>query len=447
MKQLLSTVILSLLAAPLMAWGPHSEITRAAMDVLPEDAGLRQQLGTEFVKLRDYCWMGDMRRSLRREEKLWFYADDYLLFPPMTKHLNHICPEVKRTYEPYFRQALQALRTQTPANAARWLGGILHFTEDTGSPPHAAEISGDVHSKMESWVDAKAVIIPGYQPQMLGKTDEEAVSGFLKRMDGLIEFSKARAEKARPFVLSGDRVSTEPIVLESALETSRVVADLLFTLGELAGKAPADGATLSGVIVSQAPPPFEKMPARILLLGTTQSTLADAEGRYEFQHLPPGDYTVAVMRPGCSTANAKVKLSAAGHGRQDFTLGSGAAANNLVRNDTVTTNWLAPDQPDAWYPVKHRLEAFWEGDLIPVQSGMTYRLQVDWQAQAAGRVVVQMLPADTHGKGNVLLNPLTPGEGEISFQAAPEMVYAQVLIYGADSPSTVCKQVSLVAVP
>lgn len=417
------------------------------MDVLPKDAGLRQQLGTEFVKLRDYCWMGDLRRSLRREEKLWFYADDYLLFPPMTKHLSHICPEVKQTYEPYFRQALLALRTQTPANAARWLGGILHFTEDTGSPPHAAEISGDVHSKMENWVDAKAVVIPDYQPQRLGKTDDEAVAGFLKRMDGLIEFSKVRAERAKPFVLSGDRASTEPIVLESALETSRVVSDLLFTLGELAKTTPMEGSTLSGVITSKGSLLFEKMPARVQLLGTSQSTLADADGRYEFHHLPPGDRTITVMRQGCEAASAEVKLSAGIPTKQDFTLRAGKVVGNLVRNDTATLNWLAADQPDAWYPVKRRLgEAFWEGDLIPIQTGSTYRLQVAWQAQASGQVVVQMLPADTHGKGNVLLNPLIPAEGEMTFQAAAGMVYAQVLIYG-QSPASVCKHVALIAVP
>lgn len=434
------------IAVPLLAWGPHSEITQAAMDVLPGDARLRQQLGADFARLRDYCWMGDLRRSLRREEKVWFYADDYLLFPPMTKHLSHICPEVKQTYEPYFRQALLALRTQSPANAARWLGGILHFTEDTGSPPHAAEISGDLHSKMENWVDAKAVNIAGYQPQQLGKTDDEAVTGFLKRMDGLIEFSKARSEKAKPFVLSGDRASTEPIVLESALETSRVVADLLFTLGELAGSNPAGGSILSGTIVSKASPPFEKMPARVLLMGTSQATLADAEGRYEFRHLPAGDHTVMVMRPGCLSTSAHIKLSAGNTTRQDFALDVSSVPGNLVRNDTVALNWLSVDQPDAWYPVKRRLEAFWEGDLIPIQAGASYRLQVSWQEQATGQVVVQLLPADTHGKGNVLLTPLTPAEHEMSFQAAPGMVYAQVLIYGP-SPGGACKQVALTPVP
>ncbi len=80
----------------------------------------------------------------------------------MERHLDHLVPEVNRTYDPYFRRALQALRTETPLNAARWIGSLLHFVEDTGSPPHPAEIHGDVHSKMENWVDAKQIHLPGY---------------------------------------------------------------------------------------------------------------------------------------------------------------------------------------------------------------------------------------------------------------------------------------------
>ncbi len=93
---------------------------------------------------------------------------------------------------------------------------------------------------MENWVDAKAIAIADYRPQSFGQTEDQAIDGFLHRMDRLIEFSKLRAERAKPFVLADDRAATEPIVLESALETSRVVADLLHTLGQLAAAAPAE---------------------------------------------------------------------------------------------------------------------------------------------------------------------------------------------------------------
>ena len=442
----LIAITLAGLGLPLFAWGPHSEITQAGIDALPPDAALFRSLGAESKKLRDYCWMGDMRRSLRREAEAWFYADDYLLFPGMTTHLDHICPEVKRTYEPYFRRALQALRTESAVNASRWTGAILHFTEDTGSPPHAAEIRGEVHSKMENWVDAKAIHIAGYQPQLLGHADNEAVAGFLRRMDGLIEFSKLRAERAKPFVLGGDRAATEPIVLESALETSRVVADLLFTLGELSTQGARDGTALRGTVASSPAPGVEKLPAKVLLLGTPYATLADGLGRYEFQHMPPGTYQVSVLRAGNATATSEVTLATTGSSTLDFALPGDAG--NLVRNGSFSVSWLSPGQCDAWYPVKHRLGgAFWEGELIPVIAGNRYRLQVGWQAHAQGQVTVQLLSKQGFAKPATPLKTLQPGETEFVFLPSADSGYAQVLVYTSGSPGALCSSIGLTPVP
>ena len=50
-------------------------------------------------------------------------------------------------YRPLFIRALQALRTESPANAVRWLGSLLHFVTDTGSPPpHALVYKGDIQA-------------------------------------------------------------------------------------------------------------------------------------------------------------------------------------------------------------------------------------------------------------------------------------------------------------
>src|SRR2546423_1675169 len=101
-------------ATPSFAWGPHSHITRAALDVLPERARVKQYLAGDFDRLaKDYVWMADWKQAVRTDH----YADDYLLFPGMTTHLSHMLPEVRATYEPYFRRALQALRTESPQNA------------------------------------------------------------------------------------------------------------------------------------------------------------------------------------------------------------------------------------------------------------------------------------------------------------------------------------------
>ena len=267
-RSLPSIVLALLISATAFAWGPHPEITEAGLSALGKDHPLIARLGPEAAKLREYCWMADWRRSLQGD----FYADDFLLFPAATKHYDHLCPEVKATYEPYFRRALQALRTETPTNAARWIGSILHFTEDTGSPPHAAEFKGDLHSKMENWIDAKAIRIEGYTPRLLGEDDDAAVAGFLRRMDGLIAYSKERGLKLKPIIEAGDRKTAEPLVLECALETSRVVADLLHTLGKLGDPLNRDGASLRGTIASKAAPGLEKVPAKVMIEGTLFST-------------------------------------------------------------------------------------------------------------------------------------------------------------------------------
>src|SRR5436190_14109901 len=166
-----------------LAWGPHWDITRAAINTLGTNHPLAAQLGTELTALTNYCWLPDFRRIPFRVPEQDFYSDDYLLFPNVTKHFDHICPEVQQTYEPYFRRALQALRTESAPNAARWIGSLLHFVQDTGSPPHAARIRGDTHTKMENWVDASKITIPGYAPRLLGTNDNDAVRGLASRMD------------------------------------------------------------------------------------------------------------------------------------------------------------------------------------------------------------------------------------------------------------------------
>src|SRR5687767_11009157 len=108
----------------LKAWGPHGEITMAALDCLGTKHPLVTQLGRELPVLTNYCWLPDYKDLPFRVAEEDFYANDYLLFPPVRRHLDHICPEVEQTYEPYFRRALRALQTESAPNAARWIGSL-----------------------------------------------------------------------------------------------------------------------------------------------------------------------------------------------------------------------------------------------------------------------------------------------------------------------------------
>lgn len=361
------------------AWGPHTQITQAALDVLGTNDLLVRNLGAAAQNLTNYSWMADYRRLPFEESGALFYADDYLLFPEAPVHWDHICPEVKKTFKPYFERAITALRTETPANAARWIGSLLHFTEDTGAPPHAAEIRGPLHTKMENWVDHKLITISGYRPQLLGTNDTNALHGFLKRMDGLIEFSKERARRMRLNVEIGNRKAAEPLVLESALETSRMVADLLHTLGETAFRTPAHGGVIKGVIRTERPVAMESFPAKVILANTNLCTLADASGYFEFRNLPSGEYRMVALRQGNARAEKVVHVRATETNGCDLTL---APAANLVRNGDFSLRWVDRNAPDCW----NVFQGNWQGEIIPLKSGQQYRIAAKFKPTGDGEV-------------------------------------------------------------
>lgn len=424
------------------AWGPHGEITQAALDALGPDDALLKHLGTNAPKLVHYCWLGDYRRTPYERQGEFFYADDYLLFPGMERHLDHLVPEVKRTYEPYFRRALQALRTETPLNAARWIGSLLHFVEDTGSPPHSAEIRGDVHGKMENWVDAKLIRLPGYRPQLLGDTEEKALAGFLKRMDGLIAYSKERGDRCRPLVLADKRAEVEPIVLESALETSRVVADLLHTIGALVPVSKGRSSPTVGR-PSIAPYGNDRLPIKVVLMGTKYSTLSDPASIIAFHDLPRDKCLFIAFRDGPWMAHKYVDL-AKFDGAGSPHLSVSHWEPNMVRNSAFEIRWLSKDAPDCWYPTK----TAWEGDLIPLKDGARYTLRLNWQAQPGpGDVVLRFRPNTHPGLPVVDTAPFKPGTTEHTFTGTDKMKWAQILIRTTNAPTSLLKSVAITPEP
>lgn len=439
MKRIATSGLIGLLLAiHAFAWGPHPEITQAGLDALGADHPLVRLLGPEAAKLREYCWMADWRRTLRAD----YYPDDYLLFPAAPRHIEHECPAVRASYEPYFRRALQALRTETPPNAARWIGSILHFTEDTGAPPHAAEIKGDIHSKMENWIDGRRVRIDGYVPQLLGETDETATLGFVRRMEGLIQYSKERGLRLRPLVEAGDRKACEPEILECALESSRVVADLLHTLGTLSERMGKDGGTLRGTITSEASPGLEAIPAKVMLEGTLFSTLADASGVYEFRNLPAGPVRLYVMRAGSEIAAQEVTIERNGRHERNVTLRQTTPARNLVRNGRFTLHWVQPKAPDGWQASKDS----WEGEAIPAASGTRLRLQAHWTKEAGGEVAIRWRESSAPYGPSVDEVILKPGEESRVVTVPEKMTHARILFRGI-SPAAAVESVSLTPVP
>lgn len=455
MRLLFKLVILSLvlLCQSARAWGPHPEITQAALDAMGPENRLLSKLAGDAQRLTQYVWMADWRTQLLVRADEVFYADDYLLFPKAKVHSQHICPEVQQNYSPFFRRALQALRTESPRNAARWIGSLLHFTTDTGSPPHAAGFLGPAHSKMENWVDAKMIRLPGYYPQLLGEDDLSAEQGFLRRMEGLIEFSKERAARCRADVDADRREAVEPVVLESALETARVTADLLHTLGYLAAKSLEGGMLRGRVLLPRAlPPAMDRLPAKVVLLGTDFSTLTDADGGFSFRNLPQADYRLVAVSPGGASAVVPVILER----QADFLLPDVSIIaepnGNLLRNADFQLRWVSSGALDFWslrapqgkLAAKTTLRD-WEGEWVPLDKGASYRLSARWKNEPNGtespRIFVRSRAFPGSPGVPVESEPLESGTDSVTVTGGAEAAWAQVCVRSAKPPEQVLESV------
>jgi hypothetical protein len=278
-------------------------------------------------------------------------------------------------------------------------------------------------------------------------------------MDGLIEYSKERAQRCRADVDAERREAVEPVVLESALETARVTADLLHTLGVLAAQ-PTGGVTLSGQALS---PRIEhaslsRLPAKIVLLGTTFSTLAEPDGSFSFRHLPAGEYRLVVSTPGRVSAPRNVQLAAGAAGALDPVDLSQGADGNLVRNATFTLRWVSGAGLDHWSmrnppgklaaktPVRD-----WEGEWIPLQNGVTYQLTVRWKAAATNpdgpRVFLRTKARPDYSSLPAESEAVIPGGREVAFTGSPEAAWAQVCIRTPQPPDAIMDSVKLCPAP
>jgi hypothetical protein len=422
-------------------WGPHWHITRAAIEVLGTKHPLAAQLGAELLPLTNYCWLPDYKRIPFRVPEQDFYADDYLLFPGVTKHYDHICPEVEKTYEPYFRRALQALRTESPANAARWTGSILHFVQDTGSPPHAAQVRGDLHSKMENWVDASKISIPGYEPRLLGTNENDAVRGLVERMNGLIEFSKLRAQRMRTPVLLANRRTVEPIALESALECARVSADVLHTLATLAADSPARGFEIGGTIRARAAVSDGRFPAKMMLNGTNVSTLADEAGRFFIRGLQAGKHPLSIIQPGSEILETNLVVN----GPMTNLVFQLRPNGNLVRNGDFRWHWVATNAPDCWT----KMSLSWEGEVIALQNKQRYRVRADFQPASEAEVVVRwsseqpfIVPKPAKAPP-IQTRRLTPSAPEFFISGSSNAALMQLVIRATGHPTNELRRLSV----
>ena len=426
-------------------WGPHTEITAAALAVLPDRDKLRARLGDDFDRLsREYCWMGDWQEAVRPDH----YADDYLLFPGSQRHVTHMHPHVRKTFGPFFRRALQAIRTESPREAARWVGSLLHFVQDAGSPPHTTGIGGTLHGKMERWVDESKITIAGYEPKLLGEIDRGAERAFEDRMAGLHDFAKARAEKLRPLVEKVETRTNQPLELECALEVARVTADLLHTLFTLGLREPVvAGAGLEGKLGYTPPSGYATVPAKVILAGTDYSTTTDRDGRYRFRNLPARTYTIWVLATGYEAQRIEnVMLKAGKTTELSPRLALDPVAGNLVRNPAFRVRWVTSDRPDCWLtdPVK---SGRWASVPIRLPLDRTVSVQVEfadgkrvpisvrWRNNPSSTAEVREIPLTGDFPVTIEQPNLTPFE--------KGFLFLEVLLHTDGSPADVCRHVAV----
>lgn len=437
--------VLAAVAGPAGGWGPHTEITAAGLAVLPDRDPLRTRLGDDFDRLaRDYCWMGDWQEAVRPDH----YADDYLLFPGSPRHVSHMHPHVRKTFGPFFRRALQAVRTETPREAARWIGSLLHFVQDAGSPPHTTGIGGPLHGKMERWVDESKISIAGYEPKLLGATDAAAERAFEERMAGLYDFAKVRAEKLRPLVEKVEVRANQPLELECALEVARVTADVLHTLFTLGLREPATAGTgLEGKLDYAPPAGYATVPAKVMLAGTDYSTTTNPDGRYGFRDLPTGRYTAWVLATGYEAERVDNVVLAAGKvTKLSPRLKPDPVSGNLVRNPHFRVRWVSPDRPDGWTPDPVKAGRWASAPIrAPVGQAASVRVEfvagkrvpvsIRWRSNPSSTVDAREVPLGGDFPIVVEQPNLTPFE--------KGFLFLEVLLHTAGPPGDICRHLAV----
>lgn len=466
----LLVVVLS--ATRLLAWGglPHQQIVDGALSAIPAEDHISLRLGPEAAHLRDTVEMGDWMNSLIVVQENWhvttedypqteseYFGNDYLLFPAAPHFFSHIMPEVHETYTPYFLRALQALRTEDQANAVRWIGSLLHFVTDSGSPPHTISLKGPNHTKMENWLDASNIDIHDYHPQLLGNTDQEAVEGLTRRMDALIARNANIARQMLPYAQANDRAHVGPLALDCATETARVTADVVHTLLVLSARpVPGDTASLVASITAPHLTQHPLLPAKLILLGTNFSTLSSLDdsssrqyaGTFFLHNLPPGTYRAAIERPGVATLFLpSFTLEAGQQAHFTWNLENTTPPQNLVPNAAFQLHWLASALPDHW---RHDPDCHcWLSDNIPVIKGASYRAYIV-PAQSTSRQATLQWMAMHWQRTNDAALPIPAAQqdsGGATVTVPTTAVYARIAITGDDPPQDAFRQAVMIPNP
>ena len=190
---------------PALAWGgEHSLISRTALAALP--AAQREVFRPEATAIADiYCTFPDQNwpnqgqwgagngdpagprlPDFRRE---WEVSRTCAWDPVLRKGrpLVHAPPASLEATALFFGQALQALQAGNLEDAARSVGVMLHYVQDSGSFAHMQPFHRATGVK--EW---KSVDLAGYAPRVLAENREGAPAAAARRVEQLVAFTEER---------------------------------------------------------------------------------------------------------------------------------------------------------------------------------------------------------------------------------------------------------------
>lgn len=233
------------------AWDtpPHRRITQAAVDTLPQQ--LREQLGAETASLVEiYCILPDRYTELKH------YG--FVRKSPGPRTLEEMRPYCVRpdgedvhsaTWDRdedlgslvyLFERAIRSLSEKRPADAARFLGTLAHFVEDSLSPPHA--VGGDelgapnLHGLLERSVPEFS--LGGRSPRAAGQHIVPAAEAILARLYAGGDQNRRDLAAMAKAAQAGDEEALNTYRLRTGRTAAEILADALETVFEIAGSAP-----------------------------------------------------------------------------------------------------------------------------------------------------------------------------------------------------------------
>jgi hypothetical protein len=163
---------------------------------------------------------------------------------------------------------------------------------------------------------------------------------------------------------------------------------------------------------------MQRFAAKVIVEGTSYSTLADLSGTFEFRDLPAGNYKIIALRAGNAPASSEARVHPGLNIQCRLTLGE--SSNNLIRNGDFAIRWKEKSSPDFW----DFWQGTWNGEIVPLKVDQKYRLTAKFKPNAEGEALLRWTRQLPHALPRTAAAPmfqsrkLTPNEDTHEFVAS-----------------------------